>query len=82
MSHHCGVLHCLSSSEKTPLKKFFRVPRVVSNQGERDRRLSTFRRKVWTAALSRTRPELSDKDVLQLEICEDHFVSGNYLAQI
>ena len=71
MSHHCGVPHCLSNSLKTPLKKYFRVPRVVSNKGERERRLSTFRRQVWIAALARSRPDLSEIDLLQLEICQD-----------
>ena len=53
---------------------FFRVPRVVVNQGEYMEELTAERRKRWISAISRE--NLTDSILENDQVCSKHFVSG------
>ena len=63
------------NSGKTKGIGFYRIPVVVTNQGEKAEELSRERRERWIAAISRD--DITSKDVLSNErVCGRHFVSG------
>ena len=72
---HCIMVDCFHNSGKTKGIGFYRIPVVVTNQGEKAEELSRERRERWIAAISRD--DITSKDVLSNErVCGRHFVSG------
>ena len=53
---------------------FFRVPRVIVNQGEYMEELTVERRRRWISAISRG--DLTDFILENVRVCSKHFVSG------
>lgn len=71
----CIVLACLSKSGKHKGLEFFRIPKIIRNQGEEQEELTTRRRNEWISAVSRG--DATNKRVLQSEqVCSKHFVFG------
>lgn len=69
------MVDCFHNSGKTKGIGFYRIPVVVTNQGEKAEELSRERRERWIAAISRD--DITSKDVLSNErVCGRHFVSG------
>nr|XP_047140984.1 uncharacterized protein LOC124816028 [Hydra vulgaris] len=52
---------------------FFRLPKVVCNQGDNGKILSKERREKWINAINRVG---NYPDVLHTRICSDHFITG------
>lgn len=72
---HCIVFGCSKHSGKDKGLNFYRIPAVVTREGEEEEELSKERRERWILAISRD--DLSWKDVLKNErVCGLHFVSG------
>ena len=74
-----GSLHCSrmwrSKSEKHKGVGFFRIPSVITTQGQEFEDITTERRERWISAISRDDTRI--KDVLESErVCGRHFVSG------
>ena len=74
----CLVISCGNKTWKKRSKvekvRFFRVPRVIVNQGEYSEELTSERRRMWISAISRE--DLTD-DILERDrVCSQHFVSG------
>jgi len=75
----CIVVGCSTKSGKHKDINCFRVPAVISNQGEETEELSRERRNRWISAISRG--DVKTKDILQHErVCDRHFVSGRPAA--
>eukprot|EP00795_Rhopilema_esculentum_P002436 gene2436-18090_t len=74
----CGEKTGRKSSEKQGKDQngltFFRVPAIITHQGEQTELLSTERRRKWIAAISRE--DLTDKKLANDRVCGHHFVSG------
>ena len=49
----CVVVGCSSKSGKHKGLGFFRIPKIITNQGEEQEELTTRRRKEWISAVSR-----------------------------
>lgn len=72
---HCIVFNCSSNSARNKGVGFYRVPALVTKEGEEAEKLSKERREQWILAISRD--DLQWKDVLKNErVCGNHFVSG------
>ena len=55
-------------------KRFFRLPAVVTNQGDKTPELSNKRRDDWLARIKRH--DLRPEKLEYVCVCSDHFVSG------
>ena len=68
----CAVVGCSNRTEREKGKLFFRLPAIVTHQGDKTHELSKKRQGEWLAQIKRD-------DLRQLEyvrVCSDHFVSG------
>ena len=71
----CVVVGCSSKSGKHNGLGFFRLPKIITNQGEEQEELTTRRRNEWISAVSRG--DATNKRVLESErVCSKHFVFG------
>ena len=71
----CVVVGCSSKSGKHKGLGFFRIPKVITNQGEEQEELTARRRNEWISAVSRG--DATNKRVLESErVCSKHFVFG------
>ena len=68
------IVGCGNKSDKCPNVAFCRVPKVLTNQGEQTERLSSERRTLWLAAISRD--DLTEKILENDRVCGKHFISG------
>ena len=70
-----GPLPCYQLWEQNREEvRFFRVPRVIVNQGEYTGELTSERRRMWISAISRE--DLTDDILERVRVCSQHFVSG------
>ncbi|XP_064618204.1 uncharacterized protein LOC135482250 isoform X2 [Liolophura sinensis] len=70
----CVIKHCTHTSGKDSGKSFYRLPSVITRQGERTEYLSRKRRNAWLGNIGR--PELKERTYVYIRVCSDHFVSG------
>ena len=69
----CAVVGCSSKSGKHKGLGFFRIPKIITDQGEEPEELTTRRRNEWISAVSRG--DAANKRVLESErVCSKHFV--------
>ena len=54
--------------------KFYRVPAVITDEGELIEKLTAERRRKWISAISRE--DLTEKKLSNDRVCSVHFVSG------
>ena len=76
----CLMVACSNKTGKKSKKdsdkaiKFYRVPRVITNQGELVEELSSTRRRLWISAISRA--DLTEAKLESDRVCSEHFASG------
>ena len=71
----CAMISCSHRSDRdSPEVKFFRIPKVIKNQGKDIELLTERRRGLWLAAISRQFP--SEKIVNIKRVCSAHFIRG------
>ena len=71
----CAVLKCGNRSGRDKDKRFFRLPSVVTHQGEKALELSGRRQLQWLARIKRK--NLRPEQYPNTRVCSDHFVSGS-----
>ncbi|XP_013393134.1 uncharacterized protein LOC106160908 [Lingula anatina] len=71
----CGIVGCPSNSNKEKGLRFYKIPRIIKNQGEETRRLSEERRRLWKAAVNR-KDIRSEEKWDRTTLCAKHFVDG------
>lgn len=74
----CAIFGCSNRSDTRGRKKptnghFYSVPKVVENQCERTKALSTKRRGLWLARINRTNFDTENRN---LRVCGAHFITG------
>ena len=70
----CSVFGCSERSDrKKSGKSFYRIPGIISHQGDAELLLSSERRKRWFVAIKRADMK---EDSTSYRICSDHFISG------
>ncbi|XP_014674302.1 PREDICTED: uncharacterized protein LOC106814506 [Priapulus caudatus] len=69
----CGVVNCRNRYPKKA-HSFFRLPIVITKQGEVTKEMSDRRRRCWLAAINRT--GMSETVIRNLRVCSAHFISG------
>ncbi|KAH9381616.1 hypothetical protein HPB48_004613 [Haemaphysalis longicornis] len=74
----CAIFGCSNRSDTRGRKKptnghFYSVPKVVENQCERTKALSTKRRGLWLARINRTNFDTENRN---LRVCGAHFITA------
>lgn len=73
----CAVVGCGHNNVRDKGKySFFRIPKIISHNGEETERLSTERRKRWFKNIHRSDKDLTEKKAETTRVCSAHFVSG------
>ena len=71
----CAVIKCGNRSGRDKGKRFFRLPSVISHQGEKALELSGRRQREWLARIRRK--DIRPDQYENTRVCSDHFVSGS-----
>lgn len=74
MVNFCAVIGCSNRADRDKSTSFFRLPAVITNQGEETRERSRKRRQQWLANINR--PDMKESSYPYVRICSDHFISG------
>ena len=78
----CAIIGCKKNSKKKSNSdgvSFYRLPAVITHQGDRAKELSQRRRELWLARILRTNLDLGPEKYPNTRICSLHFVSGKLL---
>lgn len=75
MVNYCAIIGCNRTGGKDKVS-FFRLPAVITNQGEKTQQLSEKRRRLWISRISRS--DLQPASYPFIRVCSDHFVNGKY----
>ncbi|KAL3881650.1 hypothetical protein ACJMK2_028062 [Sinanodonta woodiana] len=77
MVNTCVIVGCHNRADKGLVKRSYHsIPKVIVNQGEQTKTLSTKRREQWIARIGRKDWTLSQYS----KVCSDHFVTGKSSA--
>ena len=77
MVHLCAIENCSNRSNREKEKSYFRIPKVIENQGEIVKNVSMRRRRKWLDNINRD--DINENKTENYRVCSDHFVSGNIL---
>jgi hypothetical protein len=69
----CAVIHCTNRKDREKDLQYYRLPAVVTNQGEEWEKLCSDRRRLWLAKLNQ---DFTNKNLDNIRICSAHFISG------
>ena len=75
MVNFCAVVGCGNRSDREKSLSFYRLPSVITHQGEKTKELSETRRDLWLTRIHRA--DLGPQKYLHTRICSVHFFSGN-----
>ena len=70
----CAVVGCGNRSDREKGTRFFRLPSVITHQGEKTNDLSKKRRDLWLARIHRE--DLGPEKYPYTRVCSRHFVTG------
>ena len=70
----CAMAACGNRSTRDKSKSYFRLPKVVTHQGDKTFELSKRRRDEWLARIRRE--DITPKQHPDIRVCSDHFVGG------
>ena len=70
----CAVFDCCHNAGKDKNYSYFRIPKVITSQGEKTKKLTKQRRARWLANISRA--DLTTKNVEHARVCSYHFIQG------
>jgi len=74
MANFCAIVGCSNRADRDKTKSFYRLPSIISHQGEKTYELSKERRAVWLARIKRE--DLQPENYPYTRVCSDHFVCG------
>ena len=73
MVNYCRVYGCTNRSDREKHLEFYRLPKVIKNQGDACQKLSEERRRLWLAKLNQ---DFKGKNLDNVRVCSAHFLSG------
>ena len=71
----CGIYGCSNRPNIQKEFSYFKVPKILTNQGDKTRELSSERRRLWKAAINRKDIQ-SEEKWKNTVVCSKHFVGG------
>jgi hypothetical protein len=72
MVNFCSVIGCGKRSNRDSGISFYRLPAIITHQGDKTKELSEKRRRLWLARIHRGDFKPSD----HTRVCSTHFVTG------
>ncbi len=75
MVNFCAIIGCSNRGDTCSNKRFFRLPAVISHQGQVTHDLSKKRREEWIARIHRE-DVTALSNLSHIRICSDHFMNG------
>lgn len=79
MVNYCRVIGCHNRSDRETQLQYYRLPKVIKNQGEEWESLSAQRRRLW---LARLQQNVEGKNLENIRVCSAHFISGKCLTLV
>ena len=76
MVNFCAVVGCGNRSDRDKGTHFFRLPSVITHQGEKTHDLSMKRRDLWLARIHKE--DLGPEKYIYTRVCSRHFVTGEH----
>jgi hypothetical protein len=73
MVNYCAIIGCTRTGGRDKVS-FFRLPAIITNQGEKTQEMSEKRRRLWLSRISRA--DLQQSSYPYVRVCSDHFVKG------
>ena len=73
MVNYCRVLGCHNRSDRETDRQYYRLPEIITREGEKTQHLSTERRRLWLANLNQ---DFTGKNLKNIRVCSDHFISS------
>ena len=78
MANLCAIAICSNRAGRDNDKSFYRLPKVITHQGEETKPLAEERRKTRLARVSMA--DLHTEKQTDIRVCSDHSVSGKLAA--
>ena len=75
MVNYCRVLGCHNRSDRESDRQFYRLPEIITREGEKTQELSSERRRLWLAKLNQ---DFTGKNLKNIRVCSDHFVKSKF----
>ncbi|XP_045205950.2 uncharacterized protein LOC123558138 [Mercenaria mercenaria] len=69
----CSIFGCTNRKDHETDLEYYRLPAVVTNQGEECEKLSSERRRLWLANIGQN---FENKNIQNVRVCSAHFVNG------
>ncbi|KAK6181846.1 hypothetical protein SNE40_009626 [Patella caerulea] len=73
MVNYCRVAGCHNRSDRETQLHYYRLPKVIKNQGKECEALSGERRRLWLASLQQN---FIGKNLENIRVCSAHFITG------
>ena len=70
----CAIVGCGNRSGRDKTKRFYRLPSVITHQGDQTQELSKRRQAAWLSQIRRA--DVGSKQYINICVCSDHFASG------
>ena len=70
------LVNCRHSWARDKKYSYFRIPKIITHQGEETKRLSGERRQQWLKNTHRAPHDLTEEKIELARVCSDHFVSN------
>ena len=74
MVNFCAVIGCGKRADRDKGTSFYRLPSIITHQGEQTRQLSERRRREWLSAIRRQ--DIRPENYEHTRVCSEHFISG------
>ena len=69
----CSIYGCSNRKEREKDLHFYRLPSIISHQGEETKKLTSDRRREWMAKIGQ---DFNNVNLDNVKVCSEHFVSG------
>ena len=76
MVNFCAIVGCSNRIGRNKDKSFYRLPKIITHQGNDAKLYSEERRTVWLARISRA--DITKEKLKNIRVCSDHFISGEF----
>ena len=76
MVNYCAMIGCKNTGGRDKVS-FYRLPAVISHQGEKTQELSERRRRTWLSRIGRD--DVTAPSYQYIRVCSAHFVKGKQL---
>lgn len=74
MVNFCAVINCSNRADRNKDKSFYRLPSVITNEGEEMKKITEDCRRKWLENIKRS--DIKPTNYQHTRVCSDHFIKG------